>query len=1638
MGRITGDLNLFQSALEASNARVIAFGASTAVLGGLVKGFKDLAKTTIEIEKAFIDINRILNISDAGFQKFGNDLFNVAKQTASTFQSASNAALEFSRQGLNTEEVLKRTADALTLVRLTGINAEKSVSLLTATVNAFQDIDTTQAVNKFVAVETKFAVAARDLVEGLSRVGSAAQDAKVDFDELNALITAVQQTTGRGGAVIGNALKTIFTRLQRESTLNALEKFNITVRDVEGNILPAVQILDDFAAKYDGLADSTQAYLREQVAGVFQANILSAILKDLNREQANFNSALEVSRKATDEAAKANSRLNQSLTALIQNASTEFAKLQQNIGEKSFTPIAKKLVGAFEDVSKNINEAIDGEGVGSDIANSLIKGIKNIFGPALLGAFAIIGKVAINSLSYLTKSLPILFGITTETQKRAQTEQFVLKLLENNKTLSASILGNNENLAAQLAIVASESKIITEQYQAQVRAAQQISQAMGKAGVTISPTGVMTGGLGPKGPASEAKIPGIRNLAPQAQTGIREGLNRLLFNLNAGAISMGEFSTQAREMAKEAGMSKTSITRFTKFANTLATSTGGIIGTIGKLSSRVLGGLALGTPIIGGIAEQAIFGGRDRATMSTGERFAQGALGTGTSMLGTGAFVGSMFAPGIGTAIGGAIGLVAGLGIAAYGASKSLDELKAEAENYTRTTNELKSQGQEYIRLQESLLTASASELPGIQKQIAEQFEKIKGTELEKTFLNSKGNIEALTKALADYTKERITGSAKAGLTVSGKQFDLPDAKQLSQFSGVGVGTTGGVSLSPVIKTTEGGLTQAEKLAKARSVLGTDLRSLFGDLDQRGIGRLGAIGKLGTRTQLEQEILGTGKFKDITEVQATFGNFSDKILSYIFSNLGEIIAEEPLTQAQIAARAFNESFFNLAESLTSMSKNLEQSALSAELADVKLKQQAEYDLEIMRIRGESATKISDIAAEEKGRAFGVATGIQQQRLAGGAIQTVSGLLGKQATEGGFRKTAEIYDALAGFQALTEAAPEKASLFLQDLIDTVKDLEGDAAEKLIEALTLEKQNIDNKNAAIENDRQNLINGINLEQRRAANAELERQNANILAKLQAEQGLTRARGEAGRAVRGAELEGQLGLLGQDPIKAMDLFVREYQIREQILELKKEEAVQTYNLLQSQILIEKSQINTLDITDEEKSRRKELLDLQLQTAASARDEAISTAEIAYNLGQATAKRKAETSTFKGGFKQGIRDITQATYDFEGKIGRELPAMFQNGMVKALEATMDQADNLGDVLKGVAADFLREIRGALLTQATGQIMSAFGFETKSQKGGYIKAQNGMYISGGRTGDRNPALLEDGEYVLNRNAVKALGGPRAIDQLNFGMAPRFAGGGAFLNENVLSSRMSGFFLAGDNPELQEQRDLARAREQKRRQKKQQKDALLRSLASTVIVAGIGAGLNYAGESLELNRQIKAAGGTPSGALRKQIRQAGGIDAYAQSLGYMNAQDMKNAQGMMGRHQGGGYINSGFRSTDSVPTFMAGGEYVMNNRAVKKYGLGFMNRINGGYIPTYQAGGSVAETAATALGGSSSNTNNISINLNMGQGGMTQVGMSSGSGGKDQATSAKELSKRIESAVVEVIQREQRVGGLLSSNGGRR
>ena len=107
LGNMRRSADEFSKSMEAANARIIAFGASMAIINGVSDAFKGMVKNVVEVEKALADINVVMGLSAANLDKFSSSLFQVAKETAASFNVAAAAATEYARQGLQVEETLK-------------------------------------------------------------------------------------------------------------------------------------------------------------------------------------------------------------------------------------------------------------------------------------------------------------------------------------------------------------------------------------------------------------------------------------------------------------------------------------------------------------------------------------------------------------------------------------------------------------------------------------------------------------------------------------------------------------------------------------------------------------------------------------------------------------------------------------------------------------------------------------------------------------------------------------------------------------------------------------------------------------------------------------------------------------------------------------------------------------------------------------------------------------------------------------------------------------------------------------------------------------------------------------------------------------------------------------------------------------------------------------------------------------------------------------------------------------------------------------------------------------------------------------------------------------------------------------------
>ena len=495
LGRITGAVDEFTNSMEAANARVLAFGASAGVIYAVGRSLKAVAEAAIEVERELTQLNSIFQLSTSSLRTFGDELFNVAKKTGQSFSEVARAATEFSRMGLTATETLKRTKDALILTRLSGLEVEKSVMAITAALNTFNDaaLDSTKLINKMANVAAQFAVSERDLAEAFRRVGSSAEAAGVSVDELMGIVTTAQVKTARGGAVIGNSLKTLFTRIQRPRVVEAFEALGIAVRDAHGEMLPAMQTLKNYAKAYQTLSTAQRAQTAELLGGVFQVNVLKAIMSDLTQQYNIYDRALGISNNTTDQAIKRNDALSKTLSHLLNETATNAKKAGAALGELTLSPTIKNVLNATNYILEQMFKSAESNDVGAKVGKGILEGIGKILsGPGLAMAGLLIAKLTVQFAKFTGAAVATITGMNSAAKQQAQLQTMIADMMMKQPDLiRRAVKGEKEEALVVRQILdtikmKNAELLKTERIAARVAAAQ---RAGGFGGVRIKASG---------------------------------------------------------------------------------------------------------------------------------------------------------------------------------------------------------------------------------------------------------------------------------------------------------------------------------------------------------------------------------------------------------------------------------------------------------------------------------------------------------------------------------------------------------------------------------------------------------------------------------------------------------------------------------------------------------------------------------------------------------------------------------------------------------------------------------------------------------------------------------------------------------------------------------------------------------------------------------------------------------------------------------------------------------------------------------------------------------------------------------------------------------------------------------------------
>ena len=214
-----------------------------------------LVSDVTKYELAMAGVAQVLPKAEEG-QHALNEQFKAFADTASLYGQSVDNVLESAKsigrmygQGdgdsdvgaTNTQLLTAQAAKMATVDNFDMIQATKGLESALAQFN-LQTEDTNllmQRSGHILDVWTKLAhssgASAQDLTEGVNKAGSAAHNAGVSFEMLNALIASGVRNTAESGNIIGNALKSMFSSILSDKNIKNMERYGVQIYKIGKN-----------------------------------------------------------------------------------------------------------------------------------------------------------------------------------------------------------------------------------------------------------------------------------------------------------------------------------------------------------------------------------------------------------------------------------------------------------------------------------------------------------------------------------------------------------------------------------------------------------------------------------------------------------------------------------------------------------------------------------------------------------------------------------------------------------------------------------------------------------------------------------------------------------------------------------------------------------------------------------------------------------------------------------------------------------------------------------------------------------------------------------------------------------------------------------------------------------------------------------------------------------------------------------------------------------------------------------------------------------------------------------------------------------------------------------------------------------
>jgi len=328
-----------QSALAVR--RFAAFSIVTSSIYALSDSINKGIAAFIEYDQQFVKLQQVTGQSAQGLQSLSKEITSLSVGLGVSSSALTEVASTLAQAGLNakdTEKALKALALSSLAPSFDSMNetVEGSIALMRQFGIGADGLE--KALSSINTVAAKFAVEASDIITAVQRTGgvfaTASKGVSEGTDALNefiAVFTSVRATTRESAETIATGLRTIFTRIQRGSTIDALKEFGVNLQDTEGKFVGAYKAVELLSKGLNSLdpRDVKFSKIVEELGGFRQIGKVIPLIQQFSVAQ----NALKVAQQGQGSLAKDAATAQLSLANQIQKVRQEFLALFREMGQ---------------------------------------------------------------------------------------------------------------------------------------------------------------------------------------------------------------------------------------------------------------------------------------------------------------------------------------------------------------------------------------------------------------------------------------------------------------------------------------------------------------------------------------------------------------------------------------------------------------------------------------------------------------------------------------------------------------------------------------------------------------------------------------------------------------------------------------------------------------------------------------------------------------------------------------------------------------------------------------------------------------------------------------------------------------------------------------------------------------------------------------------------------------------------------------------------------------------------------------------------------------------------------------------------------------------------------------------------------